>query len=139
MRYCFNGNREIPIFLFLMILLGHPPSPCSASSNRQIDQTTLQKNAAYPRTITPNGDAINDKVFFFFENPTDASISGSIYNLKGAKVSTISEETAIFSSNNSVLSWDGKDTSGSIVQGGVYLYKIMLSDKVFSGAILVVR
>jgi hypothetical protein len=105
---------------------------------RLVSQAEIQQNSAYPRTITPNGDTINDKVFFFFENRTDSPIQGKIYDVRGAKIADTIEED-ILSSNNSVLSWDGKDYTGSTVPGGVYLYKIEVAGEIFTGTVVVAR
>lgn len=99
---------------------------------------STQMNAAFPRTITPNGDGINDIVFFLFENPTDAPVKGTIYDLKSAKVAA-AKKIDIIEGNNTVLSWDGKDDSGAVVTGGVYLYKIEIGDKTFTGTVAVAR
>ena len=98
----------------------------------------VQSNSVYPRTITPNGDGINDVVFFFFENPTDAPVKGTIYDMKSARISDV-KKSDIFAGNNTVLTWDGKDDDGSVVTGGVYIYKIEIGDKVFTGTVAVAR
>lgn len=98
----------------------------------------VQANSVYPRTITPNGDRINDKVFFFYENPTDAEVSGTIYDMRSSKVADV-QLSDIFAGTNSVLTWDGKDDSGSVVTGGIYLYKIKVGDETFTGTVVVAR
>ncbi|MEQ1920077.1 MAG: hypothetical protein ABL955_12845, partial [Elusimicrobiota bacterium] len=40
------------------------------------------------RIVTPNGDGLNDLIFFCFENPQDSDISGKIYTLLGTEVSS---------------------------------------------------
>jgi flagellar hook assembly protein FlgD len=92
----------------------------------------------YPRTITPNGDHVNDIAFFLFENPTEASLKGTIYDLNLGKVADASIAT-FFKGTNAVLSWDGKDSSGIGVPGGVYLYKIEIGDQTFTGTMAVMR
>jgi hypothetical protein len=38
-----------------------------------------------------------------------------------------------------VLYWDGRDTAGTIVPSGVYLYQIEVDGKVLSGTVVVAR
>ncbi len=92
----------------------------------------------YPRTISPNGDGINDRVFFVFENPADAPISGSIYDMKSLRTADIKKTNALPVSG-SVLIWDGKDDAGATVHAGVYLYKIKVGDETFTGTVAVTR
>lgn len=99
---------------------------------------TSSVNTVYPRVITPNGDGINDLVFFLFDNPTDAPIKGSIYDLRAAKIAD-TKRSDLFAGPNSVMTWDGKDDSGSVVAGGVYLYKVEVGEKTFTGSVSVAR
>ena len=105
---------------------------------RLVDQPLeAQLNAVYPRTVTPNGDGVNDLVFFLFENPTGAPASGTIYDLRSAKVADV-QNRDIFG-GDTVLAWDGRDGSGNPVAGGLYLYKISVGDRSFTGSIAVAR
>jgi hypothetical protein len=100
------------------------------------------------RVITPNGDGINDFIFFCFENPSDADINGKIYNLFGNEVATIAsrrDRTGMAGSGcpASVIraqysTWNGTSTS-TRVRSGVYVYRIASEDKVFSGTVFVSR
>lgn len=92
----------------------------------------------YPKVISPNGDSINDRVFFIYHNPTAARASGSIYDSKFQKVAEV-RESSVFVTNSSVLTWDGKDESGSAVPAGIYFYKIEIGSDVHTGSVGVVR
>ncbi len=96
--------------------------------------TLLTDGSPYPRVITPNGDGINDRVFFFFE-ATDAPKDGRIYDLNGALVGSLKSGPVPDSS----LVWDGKDDRGNVVPMGVYLYKISIGDKNATGTVVVAR
>ncbi len=96
-----------------------------------------QLNAVYPRTITPNNDGINDRVFFLFENPSLAAAGGSIYDSQSAKVADL-RSTDLFG-GDTVLFWDGTDESGAVVSGGFYIYKLQVGEKNFSGTVAVAR
>lgn len=97
-----------------------------------------QLNSIYPKTISPNGDSINDKVFFYFENPSDAPISGTIYDSRSVRV-TDAKKIDLFLGATPALSWDGTDDNGATVRGGLYYYRIEIGDKTFTGAISVAK
>ena len=40
---------------------------------------------------------------------------------------------------NSLLIWDGKDTDGRVVAGGIYLYQIEFQGKQATGTVVVAR
>jgi len=138
--YWDNGNR-------LISLGGHPNfgegtiSVLSSNPGRYqlrvlsdtID-TILTEGSPYPRTITPNGDGINDRVFFFFE-ATNAPKEGRIYDLKGAFVANMTPGPV----QDSSLVWDGKDGRGNVVSRGIYLYKVSLGEKNVTGTVVVAR
>jgi hypothetical protein len=92
---------------------------------------TLTKVAA--RIFTPNGDGINDKVRFEFDNPDFLPVSGKIYDLSGAHVADIN------STSDSLMLWDGKDSDGRIAAGGIYLYQIEFEGKHATGTVIVAR
>ncbi|MBU2574136.1 MAG: hypothetical protein KKH28_08690, partial [Elusimicrobia bacterium] len=94
----------------------------------------LTEGSPYPRTITPNGDGVNDRVFFFFE-ATDARKEGRVYDLTGAFVGSMKPGPV----QNSSLVWDGKDDRGNVVSRGIYLYKVSLGEKSVTGTVVVAR
>jgi len=88
------------------------------------------------REITPNGDGKNDTVEFMFDNPLFSTISGTIYDLKGHRVSgmlTCADQPAW-----QCLMWDAK-SNGRIVPGGVYVYQIKGEGKTYTGTVVVIR
>ncbi|UPT72564.1 MAG: hypothetical protein M0D55_11405 [Elusimicrobiota bacterium] len=100
------------------------------------------------RVVTPNGDHINDQAFFCFENPQRSDISGKIYTLLGAQVASIGvqrDRTALAGAGcpssiiqATYLTWDGR-ADGVRVRSGVYVYRLIVEDRVFSGTLLIVR
>lgn len=105
-------------------------------------------NGPLARVITPNGDQINDRAFFCFDNPQDSEISGKIYTLLGAEVGSMGPKTNRIGGGlgsacptgfkPQFVSWDGT-ASGSRVSSGVYVYRIEVEGEVFSGTLLVVK
>jgi gliding motility-associated-like protein len=99
---------------------------------------SLSQGNVYPRLFTPNGDGLNDRVYFVMENPKNASVSGEIMDRDGRHVRTLppaANQTGI----GTTLTWDGKDDSGNVVPGGAYLYKITGEGKSFTGTVGVAR
>ncbi len=101
------------------------------------------------RVITPNGDTINDVAFFCFENPNDSDISGRIYSLLGSEVASISPRRDRGSGGvgngcpasvikAQFMTWDGT-AGGSRVRSGLYVYRFVSEEQVFTGTLLVVR
>ena len=94
-------------------------------------QITLTK--VYPRIITPNGDGWNDKAIFQFDNPQLLPLSGKVFDVTGASVASLKAGP----DPDSTLEWDGKNSAGVVVPGGVYLYQINLSGSSATGTIVV--
>ncbi len=100
------------------------------------------------RVITPNGDGINDSIFFCFENPQNSDISGKIYTLLGTEVAAIGtrrDRTAVLGAGcpasiiqAQFLTWSG--TADNVrVRNGVYVYRLTADNQVFTGTLIVVR
>lgn len=100
------------------------------------------------RVITPNGDGINDFIFFCFENPQDSDISGKIYTVLGTEVASIGPRNnrtgaAVVGCPASIIraqysTWNGL-ADNTRVGSGVYVYRIKSEDQVFAGTVIVVR
>ncbi|MYK01573.1 MAG: hypothetical protein F4037_06450, partial [Gemmatimonadales bacterium] len=79
-----------------------------------------------PRTLTPNGDGINDVTmigFAVFQIDQPSPISAIIYDLSGQPVRRMSEpgESGIHQ-----IAWDGSNDSGQTVLPGIYICRIEL-------------
>jgi len=96
-------------------------------------QATLTRVA--PRIFTPNGDGWNDKVVFHIDNPEQLPLAGKIFDLSGAFVANMAPGPEPESS----MTWNGKDSSGQTVPGGIYLYQLDLSGQVMTGTVVVAR
>jgi hypothetical protein len=100
------------------------------------------------RVVTPNGDGINDLAFFCFENPQRSEISGKIYTLLGAEVARTGSQRDRTAGAGAgcppsviqaqFLTWDGK-ADNVRVRSGIYVYRFIVEDRVFSGTLLIVR
>jgi len=89
------------------------------------------------KTFTPNGDGWNDYFEIKYANPRDGSVTGKIYDLKGALVAGMKK-----GGNEDTLMWDGKDADGNPAPGGVYIYQLQVigpENKVINGTVVVAR
>lgn len=84
------------------------------------------------RFITPNGDGLNDKVVFTFDNPRDSRVTGRIFDVRGRLVTTF-ERT-----NQFTAEWDGK-ANGTPVEPGIYLYRLEGDSIVATGTLVVMQ
>jgi flagellar hook assembly protein FlgD len=89
------------------------------------------------RIFTPNGDGRNDKARFEFDNPEQLPIAGTIYDLSGARVGSLQQGNSIGPTD--VMLWDGKNTDGQVVAGGIYIYQIEFQGKHATGTVIVAR
>ena len=89
------------------------------------------------KTFTPNGDGWNDYFEIQYANPKDGSVSGKIYDLRGALVAGMEK-----GANDETLKWDGTDMNANPAPGGVYIYQIEVTgpeNKVINGTVVVAR
>lgn len=108
---------------------------------RQFDiatELTLDKASVFPQIFSPNGDGINDVIYFMIENPKQSSVSGKILDMGGAEVGILRPAGA-GAPTADTLTWDGKDSSGHLVPPGVYIYKITGEGKTITGSLVVAR
>ena len=88
-----------------------------------------------PRVVTPNGDLLNDVIYFKFDNTlTGLPIETEVFDIHGAKVSQLT-----MNSDETALTWDGKSDSGQNVPSGIYIYTIKLGGRQASGTVVVAR
>ena len=95
----------------------------------------LTLTGVYPRIFSPNGDGRNDKAGFHFDNPEILPVSGQVFDLSGARVADL----APGSDPTTLLLWDGKDSGGQKVAGGIYIYEIDYQGKHATGTVIVAR
>lgn len=101
------------------------------------DDLSLDRASVVPRVFTPNGDGINDAVYFYLENPRLSGIDGRVIDMSGADINRLAP--AGDTSAQNVLMWDGRDASGQTVPAGVYIYKIQGEGKIFTGTVVVAK
>jgi len=141
-----RNQKDVFLLSFLVFLLSFLPlpsvhaymspyaqAPVRGARTNSIGDLTF--TGVFPRIFTPNGDGFNDKAVFHFVNPELLPISGKVFDLSGAEVASLAEGI----DPTSLLTWDGKDSNGRVVPGGLYLYRIDFQGKVITGTVVVAR
>ena len=139
---------HLPLITLLFLSLATSHSPLAFAAFKRVgagrfplataDLSTQPRAAVFPKVITPNNDGVNDIVFFYIENKTGAPWKGTIVDLQSHKVADV-KESSVAVADTTVLVWDGKNESGSVVPAGIYIYKIELGDQVYTGCVGVAR
>ena len=94
---------------------------------------TLTKVA--PRIFSPDEASTNvNRARFYFENPDLGEVTIRIFDITGSLVRRNLE-----SEGANIMYWNGKDQSGVLVKGGVYIYQIEAADKVLTGTVVVAK
>jgi hypothetical protein len=101
-------------------------------------ELSLDRSSVFPRIFSPNGDGINDRVFFLIDNPRLVPVQGRIIDLSGGDVSDLRPAGAGAPSADA-LAWDGRDRAGQIVPAGVYLYEVKGDGKAITGSVVVAK
>ena len=130
-------HRHLMIVGIVLTLLsgGVAAMLSSPMIGRSVNLGSLTLTGVYPRIFTPNGDGANDKAVFHFDNPELLPIDGQIFDLTGARVASMRPGT----DPDTLLVWDGKDSDGRTVPGGIYLYQIVFQGKRATGTVIVAR
>ena len=100
------------------------------SQNNEINQ------CKYNLTNYPNPFNPTTTISFNLPNTVNSPII-EIYNLKGQKVKTF--QTYSKKSGNMKVVWDGTNQNGEKVSGGVYFYKLKVSDKVITKKMILLK
>jgi len=88
-----------------------------------------------PRIFSPDEPDNNvNRARFYFENPDGGEVTIRIFDITGALVRRNLE-----SEGANIMFWNGKDQSGALVRGGVYLYQMEATDKVITGTVVVAK
>ena len=117
----------------MAVALLSTPFATAGSPAQSLGGITLTEVA--PRVVTPNGDLLNDVIYFKFDNTVSGlPLESQVYDIHGAKVSGMTPN-----SNETALLWNGKDDGGRIVPSGIYIYSIKLGDRQATGTVVVAR
>lgn len=125
-------NRKYGCLILLAVLLAAPPATAGPNS-QSLGGITLTE--VVPRVVTPNGDMLNDVIYFKFDDTLSGlPIESEVYDINGAKISGLA-----LNSTETSLTWDGKDDGGRNVPSGIYIYAIKLGSRRATGTVVVAR
>lgn len=125
-----TDNRVIVLIGIMAIILATPVAGVCLSLNPQTD--------VVPRIFSPNGDGINDVVFFKLDNPRMVQVFGEVIDMSGAHVASLAPVSDNIPSPDSLV-WNGRDDNGNGVPSGPYVYRIDGDGSVVSGIVVVAR
>jgi len=112
------------------------------SNNFKIsNNTNSQLNTVEPSecitNITCYPNPFNPTTTISFNLNKLSKVDLSIYNLKGQKVKTITSE--ILSEGHHNYVWNGTNQKGNNVSSGVYFYKLIFNDSIYTKKILMLK
>ncbi len=99
------------------------------------DRKSLTPPASLSLKAWPN--PFRDKVSIAFESPAKTKTSLGIYNIRGQKVRSLSDE--ILPSGKHLFHWDSKDDRGRIVGSGVYFVRLEQGGKAAIRKVVLIR
>lgn len=127
-----RSHRILPMLSTLAVLVGGALGLVQAGES--LGGITLED--VTPRIITPNGDQLNDVVFFrFSDSIIGIPLETNIVDINGGKVSELHYKPG----TDDVLIWDGKDSGGRDAPAGIYIYSIKLGNHQATGTVVVAR
>ncbi|MFH1352706.1 MAG: kelch repeat-containing protein [bacterium] len=86
-----------------------------------------------PNPFTPNPDGEYDRVHFYFDNPDSLPVTVKIYDVGGNLIKTITGTPGV------VPYWNGCSDSGRLVEGGVYIYYLMVGNNRAKGTVVLAK
>jgi gliding motility-associated-like protein len=90
--------------------------------------------ACYPKPFTPDGNGINDVVYFVVPEEQMPGARVKIFAINGDLVREIAAE------GNLYLQWDGRNAEGQLARPGVYLYLLTVNgDPLHKGTVTLMR
>jgi hypothetical protein len=98
----------------------------------------LERANVFRNPFSPNGDAMNDRLYIVIENPNGASIEADIYDVDGRHMAALPPPTSTAGIGTTLI-WDGRVSDGSIAPGGLYVYRIRGEGKSITGTVAVAR
>ncbi len=131
MRQTSTIDNILTVFIKMFgILLATPVVGVCLSLNPATD--------VVPRVFSPNGDGINDVVYFNVYNPSVSQLSGVVIDMTGGRVASLVPVSNSVPTPDSLV-WNGKDENGNSVPPGPYVYQIDGDGSVLSGVVVVAR
>jgi hypothetical protein len=136
----YNGNVEnLEDAEFLNLTVGATEVNFVLPGRRQTN-VEQDKTASMPRSVALIGNypnPFNPSTNIMFELPQQTRVSVDIYNISGALVRRVLENS--LPAGRHTVSWDGQDQYGAQVSSGVYLVQLKAGDNLLVRKILLMR
>jgi len=99
------------------------------ADDETVSPTEISLSANYPNPFHPAGTRSGraSATTFKFNMPEKGFAELSVYNLKGQKVKSLTENT--FTKGEHEVIWNGDDDQGQVVSSGIYLYRLRVNNK----------
>ncbi|MBN2541881.1 gliding motility-associated C-terminal domain-containing protein [bacterium] len=127
----------------LSLEMGDDPDYCAPNMGSCDWWFTIEPKVwcyAGPNPFTPNGDAVNENVFFKYPNMHSKNAEIIILNLRNVEVWRKTVKSASSISDYLERSWNGQDSKGKPLPEGIYIYVIQVDGKVeCNGTIILAR
>ncbi|MBI4656965.1 MAG: gliding motility-associated C-terminal domain-containing protein [Elusimicrobia bacterium] len=102
------------------------------------DFAAADSSLAVTRLVTPNNDKKNDTFIFRCYNPKEAQVNGKIYDLKGTEIAAMRLKPLDYATYYYDLEWD-PNSGPEKAPGGIYVYQVTVEDRIYKGAVVVIR
>ena len=101
-----------------------------SGSKDNVQEADILTAQNYPNPFNPE-TVIN------FSIPTNGNVEVSVFNVKGQKIATLSND--YYKSGNHSLTWHGKDNDGRSVGSGIYFYRIKTDENAYTGKMMLIK
>jgi len=100
----------------------------------------MDGSLARNRFVTPSKkDHKNDTFIFSCYNPQDLKVSGKIFDLRGRKIADMKVNDRVPSDYYTDIEWDPDQSDFGKAPSGLYVYQVIMGQKVYKGIVIVVR
>jgi|GEM_PF-2051602 len=137
MKRVLNGVLFFGIMAIMLIVGPAVGAAMSADAAfaPQAGTTAFKFTEVKPRVFTPEESSNKaNRCTFIFDNPDYEVVTIRIFNVNGCVV----RDNLITDSLTSQY-WDGKDSGGSYVKAGIYIYQIEVAGTVTTGTVVVAK
>jgi hypothetical protein len=90
-----------------------------------------------PLSISNYPNPFNPETTLSFSLPNDSSVNITIYNIKGQKVKTLTDD--FYTAGHHQIIWNGTNDTGQNVGSGIYLYRLKTGEKSLTQKMLLLK
>jgi hypothetical protein len=94
--------------------------PDSDHKNSMLDSVEKTSISAYPNPFDAD-------IWLDFDIHADENVTITLYNINGELINVLADKT--FAKGPQTIKWDGNDSHGNVVARGIYVVKIIMTDR----------